>query len=238
MENGGTNGLQAFSEVRRAIVVTAHADDLETLMAGTIWRLRQQGVEFYELILTRGDLGTQDPNADGDVLSAARLVEARAGAAVLGLSEVAILDNHDGELEASLQVRAAVAGFYRKWQPDTLFTFDPSWPGQMHPDHRAAGRAALDAFMPSKMPLYHPEQLDCTKVANIQRVYVFGAGEPTVFVDVADVYQKKVEASLAHRSQFPKGEESLNWMRELDSAAAERAGLAGRLAEQFGIIHV
>lgn len=219
-------------------MVTAHADDLETLMAGTIWLLRQQGVEFYELILTRGDLGTQDANADADALAATRLAEARAGASVLGLGDVATLDNHDGELEPSLGVRAAVAGFYRKWQPDTLFTFDPGWAGQMHPDHRAAGRAALDAFMPSKMPLYHPEQLNGTKVANIQRVYVFSPAEPTVSIDVTGVYAKKLEASLAHRSQFPKGEESLNWMRELDSAAAGRAGMSGRLVEQFGVIQV
>ena len=58
---------------------------------------------------------------------------------------------------------------YRKWQPDTIFAFDPSWAGQIHPDHRAAGRAALDAFMPSKMRLYRPEQLVEYKPAGVQR---------------------------------------------------------------------
>jgi LmbE family N-acetylglucosaminyl deacetylase len=94
--------------------------------------------------------------------------------------------------------------------------------------------------MPSKMRLYHPEQLaeGVAGLANVQRVFFFSPGMPTIFVDVTDVYDKKIASAVAHRSQFPKGEENLSWLRDLDTAAAKRAGLDGKLVEQFAAMRV
>src|SRR5437868_10989235 len=119
-------GIEAFNEVQRAVVVCAHADDMETMMGGTAWLLAQRGVELYEVICTQGDLGSNDEKYTRGALAAIRREEAQAGARLLGFREVATLEYHDGELEATLELRAQIAGFYRKWQPDTLFTFDPS----------------------------------------------------------------------------------------------------------------
>jgi LmbE family N-acetylglucosaminyl deacetylase len=157
---------------------------------------------------------------------------------MLGLKEVVCLDYPDGELEPNLAVRAHLARYYRLWQPDTLFTFDPSWLGQIHPDHLACGRAAVDALMPSKMRLYHPEQLNGAQTANIVRVFLFSPRAASIFVDVTEVYALKVASALAHKSQFPKGDENLDWMRALDRAAAERAGHRERYVEQFDALRV
>jgi LmbE family N-acetylglucosaminyl deacetylase len=73
--------------------------------------------------------------------------------------------------------------------------------------------------MPAKMPLYRPEQLNepDAGVGRLERVFLFATGrEPDVFVDVEQVYEQKMAAAMAHLSQFPDGEESLAWMRELD----------------------
>src|SRR4051795_12279944 len=69
-------GLEAFADVRRAIIVAAHADDMETLMAGTILKLRRQGVVFHQLICTAGDIGSNDAAWTRDTLGAARVQEA------------------------------------------------------------------------------------------------------------------------------------------------------------------
>jgi LmbE family N-acetylglucosaminyl deacetylase len=232
------NELVPFADVKRAVVVCAHADDLETMMGGTAYLLAQRGVEIFELILTRGDLGTASEQITRDHLATLRQEEAKLAGEILGLRGVATLDYPDGELVPSLEVRAEIARLYREAQPDTLFTFDPDWPGQIHPDHRAAGRAAIDAFMPSKMRLYHPEQLGPAHVADLQRVFFFSPANPTIFVDVTGVYDRKMAASLAHASQFTDGEKSLEWMRRLDEAAAGRAGLEGRLVEQFSTLRL
>ena len=157
---------QFGDEIKRILVVAAHPDDLETTSGGTLALLIGRGVEVALLLGTDGDIGTHDLSFTRETLAAVRRQETLAGAAALGIKDVFFLGHHDGELVADLALRAEVAGIYRRWQPDTIFTFDPAWGGQAHPDHIAAGRAAVDAYMPSKMELYHPEQLvDGVKVA-------------------------------------------------------------------------
>jgi LmbE family N-acetylglucosaminyl deacetylase len=137
----------------------------------------------------------------------------------LGVEQTFNLGRPDGELVADLELRAQIARLYRHTAADTLWTFDPFWAGQVHPDHRAAGQAALDAYMPAKMPLYRPEQLTepGTCLGCLERVFFFSTTrDPDIFVDISDAYPTKLAASMAHRSQFPKGEENLEWMKELD----------------------
>ena len=225
--NNNLAGFEVFEEVERAIVVAAHADDLETMCGGTMARLAQRGVKIYSVNCTAGDLGTQDPEMGRAALAKIRLTETEAAAYSLGLAETFNLGYPDGELVADLELRAQIARLYRLTQADTLFTFDPFWTGQVHPDHRAAGQAALDAYMPSKMPLYHPDHLreEGMEPACVKRIFFFGTErEPDVYVNVDEVYDLKLKASMAHQSQFPKGEESLDWMKERDKPAGQKSG--------------
>jgi LmbE family N-acetylglucosaminyl deacetylase len=206
-------GLEAFEKVQRLIVVAAHPDDLETICGGTVALLAQQGVKVYSVNCTLGDIGARDGDITRPALAVTRLDETGQAAHILGIEQTFNLGYPDGEL------RAQIARLYRHTRADTLWTFDPFWAGQIHPDHRAAGQAALDAYMPSKMPLYRPEQLNepgaC--LACLERVFLFSTTrDPDIFVEVTDVYQTKLAACIAHRSQFPEGEESLEWMKELD----------------------
>jgi LmbE family N-acetylglucosaminyl deacetylase len=217
-------GIEAFAEVKRLIVVAAHPDDLECLCAGTLAMLVARGVEVFSVNCTLGDIGTQERGAVRPAWAATRLTETDAAAHILGLLATYTLGHHDGELEPTLEVRAQIARLYRITQADTLFTFDPYWTGQIHPDHRAAGQAALDAYMPSKMPLYRPEQLAEPQAALsvLQRVFLFSSDrEPSILVDVTPVYPSKIAAVLAHRSQFPQGEAGLDWLRRMDGEAGK-----------------
>lgn len=211
-------GLEAFEKVERLIVVAAHPDDMETMCGGVIYMLAQRGVKIFSVNCTLGDIGSDDANLLRPSLAATRIAETKEAARILGIEQTYSLEHHDGELVADLTLRAEIARFYRLTGVDTLFTFDPFWTGQIHPDHRAAGLAALDAYMPSKMPLYHPEQLNeqGASLGRLARIFVFSTQEPDIVVDVTPVYQTKVAASLAHQSQFPEGEDNLDWLKELD----------------------
>jgi LmbE family N-acetylglucosaminyl deacetylase len=213
--------------------VAAHPDDLETMCGGLIAMLTRRGVKVFSVNCTLGDIGTQDTGLVRLSLAAARIAETEEAARILGLEETYNLNHPDGELVADLVLRAQLARLYRLTQADTLLTFDPFWPGQIHPDHRAAGQAALDAYMPSKMPLYRPEQLNETgaSLGRLERVFLFSTGEPEIFIDVAGVYETKVAACVAHRSQFPKGEENLDWLKELDGRNGQAIGVT--YAEAF-----
>lgn len=232
-------GLDAFADTQRLIVIAAHPDDLETMCGGTIYQLAQRGVAIFSVNCTLGDIGTSDPSQSRTDLAALRQQETEAAARLLGLQQTFNLGRHDGELLPDLLLRAKIARLYRLTQADTLFTFDPFWSGQIHPDHRAAGQAALDAYMPSKMPLYHPEQLHeaGAGLGCLARVFLFGTQrDPDVLVDVTAVYPQKITASLAHVSQFPEGEANLEWMKELDRAPGAKLGVA--FAEQFKQVNV
>lgn len=231
--------VSQFGDVKRILVVAAHPDDLETACGGTVALLVERGVEVALLLCTDGDIGTHDPAFTRERLAATRREEALAGARVLGLSDVFFLGHPDGELVADLTLRAEIAGIYRRWQPDTVFTFDPFWAGQAHPDHTAAGRAAVDAYMPSKMELYHPEQLvDGVKVADVKRFFFFGGSnrEGEITIDISTVWEKKLAATRCHASQFGQKEEALQWLAEWNRETGKCCGL--EYAEAFHAMRV
>jgi LmbE family N-acetylglucosaminyl deacetylase len=222
------NGFEAFDEVQRAIVVAAHPDDLECCCGGVIAMLVRRGVEVFSVNCTLGDIGAQEGDIVRPALAANRLRETEDAARLLGLAGTFNLGHHDGELMPDLELRAQVARLYRITGADTLLTFDPHWPGQIHPDHRAAGQAALDAYMPAKMPLYRPEQLreQGAGLCKLQRVFLFSTERDLdVCVNVTGVYGEKLAACRAHVSQFPKGDESLEWLKEMDGHTGERIGV-------------
>ena len=232
-------GLEAFDDVRRVIVVAAHPDDLECCCSGTLLRLLERGVAVISVNCTLGDIGAQEGGVLRTALATTRLAETDEAARRLGLEQTINLGHHDGELLPSLDLRAQLARLYRVTQADTLLTFDPWYAEQIHPDHRAAGQAALDAYMPSKMPLYRPEQLreEGAKLGALQRAFLFATDrEPDVFVDITEMHPRKLEACMAHRSQFPRGEESLTWLQEWDADTGRRADCT--YAEAFRSMHI
>ncbi len=232
-------GFEAFADVKRLIVVAAHPDDLETICGGTICRLARLGVEVFSVNCTLGDIGVRQSGPTRAQVALTRHNETEAAAQILGIKQTFNLGHHDGELLPDLPVRAQLARLYRITRADTLFTFDPFWSGQIHPDHRAAGQAALDAYMPSKMPLYHPEHLNepGAGLGQLERVFLFSTTrEPDIYVDVSDVFEVKLAASQAHVSQFPEGEASLDWMKEIDRETGQVIGV--EYAEVFKQLQV
>jgi LmbE family N-acetylglucosaminyl deacetylase len=222
-------GLEAFAEVKRLIVVAAHPDDLEVICGGTIALLADRGVEIISINCTLGDIGTQERELGRQTLAMTRHAEAEAAAQILGVKESYNLGHHDGELLPDLEVRAQIARLYRQTQADTLFTFDPFWPGQVHPDHRAAGQAAIDAYMPSKMPLYHPEHLMEPELdlGRLERIFLFSTDRaPDIYVDITTTHARKIAACVAHKSQFLDGEAGLGWLLEMDAEAGAAIGVA------------
>ena len=67
----------------------------------------------------------------------------------------------------------------------------------------------------------------------VSRMWVMGL-EPNLFVDITDVFDLKVQALLAHRTQVGEGEAMAKLLRNWATANAAQAGWNdGRLAEAF-----
>ncbi len=130
-----------MSEERlRILVIGAHPDDPDFVCGGTalLWADAGHVVKF--LSTTSGDTGH---HAIGGIeLARRRLAEARSSAAIAGVVEYQILDNHTGELEPTVAHRRVLIRLIREFVPDLVLSHRPN---DYHPDHRATGQLVMDA---------------------------------------------------------------------------------------------
>lgn len=183
-----------------ALVVAAHPDDAEFGCGGTLARWAAAGCVVHHLVLTDGAKGTWDLDVDPAVLAATRQDEQRAAAAALGAGgEVAFLGHVDGELDADVSTRRAVAAAVRRLRPEVVLGHDPWRRYRLHPDHRAAGWLVCDAVVMAREPHFEVASLPAWRPSHL---LLWEADEPDVAVDVTDHTATKLDAILAHRSQW------------------------------------
>jgi LmbE family N-acetylglucosaminyl deacetylase len=190
---------------KSAMVIVAHPDDAEFTMAGTVAAWVKAGCRVTYVVCTDGNAGSHEPGMTRERLAEIRRAEQRAACATLGVADVVFLGYDDGQLQPTLEVRRHLVRAIRQYKPEVVLTADPTrlFSGDRyinHPDHRAAGQAALDAVAPaSEMPLLWPETGEPHKV---HRVYVYGNDEPNEWVDISETVGTKIEALKQHASQM------------------------------------
>ncbi|MHB1294851.1 MAG: PIG-L deacetylase family protein [Anaerolineae bacterium] len=223
----------------RMLAFGAHPDDCEVQCAGLARKLAQAGGEGLFVSLTNGDAGHF--REGGAPLAQRRQAEARAAAEVLGIRSL-VLDNHDGELTPSLEIRRAVIRLIRAFRPDLVLTHRLM---DYHPDHRATAQLVQDAAYMVTVPNVCPQTPHLAHNPII--AYFYDAfRQPTPFradvvVAIDEVLADKLAALHCHASQFyewlPYNEghleavpredsDRLAWLRETrgayDAALAER----------------
>lgn len=218
----------------RALAVYAHPDDPEVGCGGTLARWTASGAEVHLVIGNRGDKGSVDPATDPDALAAHRAEEVAKAAAVLGLADVEHLGYPDGEIDNDAALRARLIELIRRHRPDALVAPDPTavFFGESyinHRDHRQLGWAVLDSLVPAASPLYVPEAGPAHQVG---LVLLSGTLEANAWVDVADVFDRKVAAVACHESRL--GEDPTLVAELLERRAAEEGRRSGLIhAEGF-----
>src|SRR5258708_6675340 len=150
---------QTPDDFRRVLVTAAHPDDPEFSCAATVAKWAAIGREITYLILTSGDKGSHDPDVRPGQIASLREDEQRRAAAALGVSNVIFLNYPDGILENTLELRRRLVLIVRDLKPDVVFAIDPWRRYQLHPDHRAAGQAVIDAVWSAREWYLFPEQL-------------------------------------------------------------------------------
>ena len=143
---------------KTAFAIGAHPDDIEFGAGGTLAKWALAGSAITMLVVTDGSKGTWDPAMDPDNLIEQRAAEQRAAARVLGATEVIHLDQIDGELEYSMELREIMCAQIRRARPDVVVSHDPWRRYQLHPDHRVTGWAVMDGVIAARDHLFFPEQ--------------------------------------------------------------------------------
>ena len=147
---------------QRGLAIVAHPDDLEFGAAAAIARWTGQGKQIVYCLVTSGEAGI-----DAMAPAQARLVreaEQRASAAVVGVEVVEFLGQPDGVVEYGVPLRRALARVVRRHRPEIVITnnFRDTWDGAVvlnQADHRATGRAVLDAVRDAGNRWVFPELL-------------------------------------------------------------------------------
>lgn len=207
-------------ELARALVVAAHPDDADFGAAGASALLAQAGWDVRFLVVTDGSKGSDDPAFTTERLVATREVEQREAARLLGVRSVGFLGFTDGELTYSRQLLGAITREIRAFQPHAVYTHDPE-PVIIdnsfvnHSDHRTTGLATVDAVYPTARDrLNFPEHLEEGLAPHkVRELYLWGSNAPTFDVDISTVVETKLEALLAHASQFGAGDDFVEFAR-------------------------
>lgn len=195
---------------KKIMVIAAHPDDPEFGCAATIGKWAAAGHELTYLLLTSGDQGSRDRRTPPGELATVRESEQRAAAAELGVKQVIFLRHADGLLENTIALRRELSGHLREHGPDTVVTIDPWRKYQLHPDHRAAGQAALDAIIAAREWHIFPEQLIGDRIpCRVKDVYLFWTDSPDYHEDVTSSIDLRIEALKRHVSQVGERLEQL-----------------------------
>ncbi len=226
----------------RALVVTAHPDDMEFGSGGTVATWADAGAEITLCIATDGSTGTQDRSLMGQELNKVRIEESERAAAILGIKEVVWLDYQDGYVEYTLDVRRDIARMFRRYRPHRFVVLDPApivegW-FINHPDHRAIGQASLDVAMTAgTTPGHFPELLDegLDPWRGLRELWIAGPAASARVVDITTTIDRKIEALMSHQSQIGNDAERIaGFVREWSAKAGAEAGYG--YAESFQVL--
>ncbi len=118
-------------------------------------------------------------------------------------AEYQVLDNHDGELEPSWQLRKQLIQIMREFAPDLIITHRQY---DYHPDHRYTGQLVVDAYT----ELSVAGNVGLTPYLKKFPILVYMSDhftkpvpfEPDLVIDIGETIDKKVTMYHQHKSQM------------------------------------
>jgi LmbE family N-acetylglucosaminyl deacetylase len=212
-----------------ALAIGAHPDDVEFGAGATLAKWAAAGCVVHHLVCTDGSKGTWNPDADIAALVTTRRNEQREAARRLGATgEVVFLDQVDGDLENTRELRSEVARWIRVLRPQVVLGHDPWKRYRLHPDHRHAGQLACDAIVAARDPHFFREH----GIAH-HRPDTLLLWEADVVHHVEDVtghVDAKLHALAAHESQFESTMKAVDpaQMQAFDDRIRRRLAELGR----------
>ena len=199
------NEMQEFpQDWQRALVLVAHPDDPEYGMAAAIAEWTASGKHVSYVLATRGEAGIAGlAPAESGPLREQEQIDA---CARVGVSELVFLNYPDGRIEEGLELRRDFARQIRRVKPDLVLTLNhrDEWgPGRWNSaDHRAVGRAVLDAVGDADNEWIFPELLEEGLPRHKATWVAVVSPRPTHAQPVSAASIEKAVASLAEHKEY------------------------------------
>lgn len=205
--------------MKRVLCVFAHPDDESFGPGGTIYKWAHNGAIIHLLCATRGENGNNHTKKETAKI---RSQELKNATNILGIRKVTFLRFTDGcicnkELPSLME---KITRKVKSFQPDIMMTFDLNGVSG-HIDHMTVASAVtkvfLDTDIAKKLYYYNVSRA----ISDQERDYFvyFPDGkrpeEADEIVDITSVYDKKVEAMKAHKTQMGDVDDILRLEKDL-----------------------
>lgn len=176
--------MSSIFEAKRILFISAHPDDIEFYCGALVYMLRQRGVEIIFAIATRGGRGHAGKAKER--LEGLRSRHALDAAEILGGADVVLHDYSDKSLSNFIEQFAGdLKSLITKEKPDIIFSWDPEFIYNPHPDHQAAALSGKIAAEGCKVCYYG------TRDPNL----LFGFNK--------DIFNINLKSLRAHRTETP-----------------------------------
>lgn len=199
------NELEQFpQDWQRALVLVAHPDDPEYGMGAAVAQWTAEGKEVSYVLATRGEAGIAGlaPAESGPL----RSMEQQNACARVGVTDLVFLDHPDGRIEEGLALRRDFAREIRRARPDVVLTLNhrDEWGLGLwnSADHRAVGRAVLDAVGDADNEWIFPELLEEGLMRHKVRWVAISSPRATHAQKVSAASIEKAVASLAEHREY------------------------------------
>jgi len=198
------SGMEEFLGNQRLLMISPHADDETAGCGGLIRRIKQAGGEAYVMVMSTGNLDHFD-GKKSDVVASTRADELADAMKVLGVDDFEILWPEDDlhlrldtlpRKELINQIERQARLCTEKIQPTMIILPAPSF----NQDHEAVYKAGITACRPHLASLKAFQRMvliaDAPQLSWAKEVF-----KPTLYVDISDCLETKLEAYRQHRSQ-------------------------------------
>lgn len=185
------------------LVFGAHPDDAEIGMGATIAKHTAEGYRVGVCDLTHAEM-----SSNGTVET--RKLEALEAGRILGLAERSCLGLPDRGLSLANQAQVeAITKEIRRLRPRIVLA--PYWCDR-HPDHEMCSHLVKEAVFNAKLRNYLRDVPPVT-VEKLLFYYINDIHDPDLLVDVSSVYERKVEALRAYKTQFTPAEAGSEYVK-------------------------
>lgn len=178
------------------LVFGAHPDDVELSCSGTLLVEKMKGKKVGIVDLTRGELGTRGT-------AELRKQEAIDAAAIMQIDIRDNLDMADGFFKNDEEHQRKIITALRKYQPEIVLC---NAPADRHPDHgRGADLVYTASFLSGLAKIETQENSSLQKAWRPKYVFNYIQDKyfnPDFVVDITNVFEKKIEAIKAYKTQF------------------------------------
>jgi LmbE family N-acetylglucosaminyl deacetylase len=212
-----------FAKRTRILLITAHPDDSEFYIGGTL-HLLSKTADIHQVIVTDGDKSYYGFLTNAEENRQVRQVEATAAKDAWKGKSISFLGYPDGRLRVTDDLVDELVEQIRTLKPDYVMAFDSDYPPRAsHRDHRRTGEASALAVKKAGIPLW---------------LMMFSTNAANYYVDVTDVWDQKEKLLAIHESQF--NGERLQGVSNMVAGRAEIDGEAAgvSLAEGFRCVRI